>query len=111
MYAIFESGGKQYIASEGVKLDLEKIPEKIGEITSIKKVLLLNNKQKTILGDPILENVFIKVKILGHFKKKKINILKFRRRKNSKRIKGHRQWFTKIKIIKIISNRKNIYGT
>ncbi|AZP36300.1 50S ribosomal protein L21 [Candidatus Annandia adelgestsuga] len=101
MYAILQYGNKQYLISEGKIINLDKINNKIGKILFLKKVLFLLYKNKTYIGKPIIKNVKVKIKIIKHDREKKIKIIKFHRRKHHLKKQGHRQWFTKIKVLKI----------
>ncbi|WP_343183403.1 50S ribosomal protein L21 [Buchnera aphidicola] len=98
MYAIFKNGGKQYKVKIGQTLRLEKINSNIGNIIKFKNILFLKKKKKIFLGNPILKNAVIKAKIFSHGREKKINIIKFNRRKHYKKKQGHRQYYTSIKI-------------
>ncbi|CAL4322824.1 50S ribosomal protein L21 [Buchnera aphidicola (Thelaxes suberi)] len=101
MYAIFISGGKQYRVSEGDIIKIERLTESIGSIIKIKKILMINKNNKKKLGQPYLQNSYIDAQISEQGKLKKINIIKFKRRKHYKKTQGHRQLFTSIKIMKI----------
>lgn len=101
MYAIFTSGGKQEIAKEGTIIQLDKLNNKIGEIIEFNKILMISNEKKIKIGTPFIKKSKISAKVISHIKGKKIKITKFLRRKHSKKQKGHRQWFTQIKIINI----------
>lgn len=101
MYAVFINGGKQYKVQIGQVLRLEKINCKIGKIIKFKNILLIKKNKKIFLGQPILKNTVIKAYICRHGREKKINIIKFNRRKHYKKKQGHRQNYTSIKIINI----------
>ncbi|MCW5197575.1 50S ribosomal protein L21 [Buchnera aphidicola] len=101
MYAVFINGGKQYRVQIGQILRLEKIHYEIGKIIKFNNILLVKKNKKIFLGQPILKNTVIKACIYKHGKEKKINIIKFNRRKHYKRKQGHRQNYTSVKIIDI----------
>ncbi|CAL4321764.1 50S ribosomal protein L21 [Buchnera aphidicola] len=105
MYAIFSNGGKQYKVCIGQVIKLEKIKNNSNKKIKFDKILMISSKKKVFLGQPFLKNAYIKAKILMDGKCKKINIIKFKRRKHYKKKQGHRQNFTSVKIknIKIIS--------
>ncbi len=101
MYAIVEIAGKQYKFSEGDILNVDKLNIDGNEAT-FDKVLLLVKDNDIKVGTPVLNNVKITAEILDkEVKGDKIIVFKFKRRKNFRRKKGHRQKFTKVKIKKI----------
>ncbi|QJC34313.1 50S ribosomal protein L21 [Enterobacteriaceae endosymbiont of Donacia cinerea] len=101
MYAIFDSCGKQYKVIQGQTIKLEKITGKIGDKIEFKNILIIYEKNKLNIGNPIIPGAKIIAQIILHGKNKKIKIIKFRRRKHFRKTQGHRQLFTNIKILKI----------
>lgn len=101
MYAIISTGGKQYRASPGDMLKIEKIEAEKGNEVIFDRVLLATDGREIHIGRPYLENVKVIGRILRHGKGKKMVVFKYKRRKNYKRKKGHRQLFTEVKIEKI----------
>ncbi|QJC37124.1 50S ribosomal protein L21 [Enterobacteriaceae endosymbiont of Donacia vulgaris] len=101
MYAIFDSCGKQYKVIQGQIIKLEKITGKIGDKIEFKNILIIYDGNKLNIGNPIIPGAKIIAKLMLHGKNKKIKIIKFRRRKHFRKIQGHRQLFTNIKILKI----------
>ena len=97
MYAIIETGGKQYRVSEGDKLKIEKIETKDTNI-KIDKVLLIKKDGELIIGNPYIENAKIIAKVIETAKDKKVLIFKKKPRKGHKKLRGHRQYYRKIKI-------------
>ncbi len=106
MYAIIESGGKQFNIKKKEKITVEKINKKIGEKIKLKIIILFKKNNEIILGKK-LKNYQIIAKIKKHIKNKKIKVIKFKRRKNYLRIKGHRQQLTILKIKSIKKINKN----
>ncbi|QJC35492.1 50S ribosomal protein L21 [Enterobacteriaceae endosymbiont of Donacia proxima] len=102
MYVIFDNGGKQYKVIEGQIIKLEKIQGIIGKKIEFNNVLLISNNNKLNIGKPVIPGGKVIAEIISHGKDKKIKVVKFRRRKHYRKIQGHRQLFTNIKIIKII---------
>ncbi|MCD6539764.1 MAG: 50S ribosomal protein L21 [Candidatus Omnitrophica bacterium] len=102
MWAIIECGSKQYKVEEGESLYVERIkkPSPDNKI-SIDKVLLLVKDSILKVGRPYLKNVKVTAEILKEEKDKKIIVFKYKRRKNYRRKKGHRQIYTLLKILKI----------
>jgi len=103
MYAIIETGGKQYRVSEGDVLKIEKLEQDQGE-TTFEKVLMVSDGEKTTFGTPYVESAKVTAEILGVEKAKKILVFKKKPRKNHRKLRGHRQQYTKIKIKEISLN-------
>ena len=102
MYAIVESGGKQYRVCEGDILQVEKLPVAEGETVVLDKVLLLAKDDGELsVGKPYLENVKVTATVVKHGKGDKIIVFKYKPKKNYRKKQGHRQPFTEIKIEKI----------
>ncbi|CAL4322233.1 50S ribosomal protein L21 [Buchnera aphidicola] len=105
MYAVFSHGGKQYKVKIGQTLRIEKINSKIGKNIKFKNILFIKKDTDFFLGTPVLKNATIQACVFNHGKEKKINIIKFNRRKHYKKKQGHRQHYTSIKITKINLNK------
>jgi len=101
MYAVFKTGGKQYRVSEGETLKIEKLEVEPGKKVTFKEVLMIADGENVQVGSPLVEKATVEAKIISQGKGKKVNILKFKRRKHSMKQQGHRQLFTEIKIGKI----------
>ena len=101
MYAIIEAGGKQYKVEEGSVLNIEKTSKKPGDIIELSNILLLVNGEKVEIGRPYLDKGTVVAEVKRHFKGKKTLVFKKRRRKDYKKILGHRQQYTEVKIKEI----------
>ena len=101
MYAVFKTGGKQYRVSEGETLKIEKLELEPGKKVTFNEVLMIADGENVQIGSPLVEKASVEAKVISQGKGKKVNILKFRRRKNSMKQQGHRQLFTEIQIAKI----------
>ncbi|MGI5891560.1 MAG: 50S ribosomal protein L21 [Bacillota bacterium] len=101
MYAIIECGGKQYKVAEGDTLNVELLSMEEGAALTIDKVLAVINDGKTTIGSPFVEGAKVECKILSHGKGKKIDVFRYKPKKNVRVKKGHRQPFTKLQIEKI----------
>lgn len=101
MYAIIETGGKQYRVQEGDVLFLEKITSEEGETVVFDKVLAVSNGGELTVGSPTVEGVSVSAKVLGHGKGKKIIVFKYKPKKGYRKKQGHRQPYTKVQIEKI----------
>ena len=103
-YAVLATGGKQYKVTEGNILDIEKVTAEPGQQITFDKVLLFANDGTINVGQPQLDNVSVTAKVLEQIKGKKIRVMKFKAKSRYRRVTGHRQLLTKIRIEKIESN-------
>ena len=101
MYAVIESGGKQYRVSEGAVLTVEKLPQEVGQTVEFNRVLMVGKESGVTVGSPVLPNAKVTAEILRQFRDKKILVFKKKRRKNFRKIRGHRQSLTYLKITSI----------
>jgi len=98
MYAVFNSGGRQYRVEPGDQLIIEKIGTGVGEGVSFDKVLFVRDGEKVHVGVPYVEGAAVEATVLSQDRARKLLIFKFKRRKNYKRLNGHRQQQTRIRI-------------
>ncbi len=98
MYAIIESGGKQYRVSEGDTLRVEKLPVNQGEVVELDKVVACRSEEGFKTGRPYLKGCKVKARVLRQGRGKKIIVFKYKPKKNYRRKKGHRQPFTEVLI-------------
>ncbi|MFU8895691.1 MAG: 50S ribosomal protein L21 [Gammaproteobacteria bacterium] len=98
MYAVIATGGKQYRVSEGAVLRVEKLEAEEGASIEFDRVLLVGDGETVSIGKPFLEGGKVQATVMSQGKARKVEIVKFRRRQNYRRTKGHRQNFTQIKI-------------
>ncbi len=101
MYAIIETGGKQYKVSEGDVLQVEKLQASEGETVELDKVMAISKDDGLTVGTPWIENAKVTATILNHGKKDKIIVFKYKPKKNYRKKQGHRQPYTQLKIEKI----------
>ena len=101
MYAVVETGGKQYKVAEGDEFDVDTLSGKSGDEVRLDKVLLVAEDKDIKIGTPYVEGALCVCSITAQLKDKKIKVLKYRRRKASKTMKGHRRVLTKLKVEKI----------
>ncbi|HLS52369.1 MAG TPA: 50S ribosomal protein L21 [Tissierellaceae bacterium] len=102
MYAVIETGGKQYRVEEGDILQVEKLDVKEGETLEFDKVLLVSKEDELLAGRPYVEGAKVVGSVLEQGKGKKIVVYRYKAKKNYSRKQGHRQPFTKVKIEKIV---------
>ena len=98
MYAIVNSGGKQYKICQGDVLKVEKIPGEVGGSVIFDRVLMYSDDRTVDIGRPLLNNVTVKGHIVEQGKSKKIIVFKYKRRKRYRRKLGHRQQYTAVQI-------------
>jgi large subunit ribosomal protein L21 len=101
MYAVFRAGGKQYRASTGERLKLEKFEGAEGDSVEFDEVLLVGEGNEIEIGKPLLSGTTVSAKVLRQGRSGKVNVTKFRRRQNYLRQHTHRQWFTEVEITAI----------
>lgn len=98
MYAVIQTGGKQFRVSKGTKLRVEKLTTAEGEAIELDKVLMITDGDQVTVGTPYVIGGTVQAKILSHGRAKKVHIIKFRRRKHHMKRQGHRQHYTEIQI-------------
>ena len=100
MFAIFVTGGKQYKVAEGDVIFVEKLGLAEGETVTFDKVLCVNGETLSV-GTPYVKGATVVANVLKNGKSKKIDVIKYKAKKNEKKKIGHRQDYTKIQIEKI----------
>lgn len=102
MYAVLETGGKQYKVSQGDVISVERLSAKPGEKVELNKVLMIGG-EKTVIGNPVVKSAKVIGEVVGEDRGDKIIVFKMKRRKNYRRTNGHRQAFTSLKITDIVT--------
>src|SRR5579884_918858 len=103
MYAVIETGGKQYRVTPGQTIEVDTIPGDVGADVEFDSVLALSNdSQELVLGDA-LKTARVRGKIAGHGRGDKVLVFKFKRKKQYKRTIGHRQNFTRVQVQEILA--------
>ena len=100
MYAIIETGGKQYKVSVGDTIQVEKLERAVGDKITFKPLLVADG-DKITAGAPYVENVSVTAEVTEHGKGDKIVVFTYKAKKNERKKQGHRQPFTAIKIVEI----------
>ena len=103
MYAIIETGGKQYRVSEGETLKIEKIDNK--KSVTFSNVLMVSDGEKATYGDPFIKSAKVSADVVDNGKAKKVLVFKQKPRKGFRSLRGHRQPFTAVKIKSISLNK------
>jgi large subunit ribosomal protein L21 len=102
MYAIIQTGGKQFRVKEGMRLRVERLEAAEGDEVQIREVLAVGDGGETFVGTPFLPHAYVVAKVLGHGKGRKVMVFRFKRRKDYKKKRGHRQPYTDLLIEKIV---------
>ena len=98
MFAVFESGGKQHRVAEGEVVRLERLDGQPGEQVVFDRVLMIADGDDVAIGKPLIEGGQVAGEVVEQGRAQKITVIKFKRRKNYLRRKGHRQFYTDVRI-------------
>lgn len=101
-YAVLETGGKQYKAFEGEKLEVDLLPVEVGSKKTFENVLLLVNDDDTQVGSPYLDGVSVDCTVVEHYKGEKLTIFKYRAKQRFRVKTGHRQKYTRVIVDSIV---------
>ena len=101
MYAVVKSGGKQYRVTPGQTLRVEKLDGNIGDVITLKDVLLVSDGEQVKVGQPLLAEAAVTATIVEQHKTKKVLVFKKKRRKAYQRTQGHRQFYTALRVQEI----------
>lgn len=102
MYAIVEIAGQQYKAEAGRRLYVHRLEAEQGSVVEFEKVLLIDNNGNVTVGAPAVEGAKVTAEVLSHLKGDKVLVFHKKRRKGSRKLKGHRDYLTEIKINEIV---------
>jgi large subunit ribosomal protein L21 len=102
VYAVVESGGRQYKAVEGQAITVERLPHEVGDKVELDRVLLIADGADVQIGHPVVEGAKVTATVVGLEKGPKIRIFKMRPRKRYRRRQGHRQNYTRLRIDEIV---------
>jgi large subunit ribosomal protein L21 len=98
MYAVIQTGGKQYRVSEGDTLKVEKLPAEAGATVELDRVLMVSDGEDVKIGKPYVAGATVSATVQSHGRHDKVLIVKFKRRKHHLKRQGHRQWYTELRI-------------
>jgi large subunit ribosomal protein L21 len=102
MYAVIQTGGKQYRVKSGEQLKVELLPAAVGATVSFDRVLMLGEGDGVRVGAPFVDGAAVKATVVAQGRGEKIRIFKLRRRKHFAKTQGHRQGFTEVRIDEIV---------
>lgn len=100
-YAIIETGGKQYRVSPGDVLVIEQLEANEGDNIAFEKVLMYQDSQEPVVGDPFIEGAVVTAQVMGQSRGPKIRVFTYKPKKRQRRTLGHRQMITEVKIQEI----------
>ncbi len=98
MYAVVQTGGKQYRVSEGDTIKVEKLIADEGASVELDKVLMVTDGDDVKIGAPYVDGGRVTATVKSQGRAKKVKIIKFRRRKHHMKHQGHRQWYTELQV-------------
>ena len=102
MYAIVETGGKQYWVQREKIINVERLPAQVGEKVVLDKVLLVAHDGQVTVGQPTVEGAKVRATVLRHDKARKVIVFKMKPKERYRRKAGHRQQFTQLRIEEIV---------
>ncbi|MBQ2887696.1 MAG: 50S ribosomal protein L21 [Firmicutes bacterium] len=98
MYAIIETGGKQYRVNQGDVLNVELLDAEVGSVVEAAKVLAVGEGESLQVGSPVVAGASVSLKVLEHGKGKKVVVFHYKAKKNIRKKNGHRQPYTKVQV-------------
>ncbi|MBQ9527571.1 MAG: 50S ribosomal protein L21 [Fretibacterium sp.] len=98
MYAVIETGGKQYRVQEGDKFRVERLEGETGSEVVFDKVLMVGGDEGVRFGKPYVEGASVRAEVLDQARDKKVLVFKYKSKKNYRRMRGHRQYYTEVVI-------------
>ncbi len=101
-YAIFKTGGKQYRVSPGDIIDVEKLPVEPGAEIELEEVLALSEDGEVTFGQPVIEGAKVIAQVHRQARDKKIRVFKYKRKTRYRKMRGHRQPYTRLQIAEIV---------
>jgi large subunit ribosomal protein L21 len=102
MYAVIRAGGRQFRVENNEEVRVDLLDADTGNEVEFKDVLLINDGEKTVVGKPFVKDALVKADVVRHLKDKKVLVFHKLPRKSSKKLRGHRQPYTVVKIKEII---------
>jgi len=101
MYAVIETGGKQYRATPGEFVDVERLPAEDGEQIILDRVLLVADGEQVLVGQPVLPGSQLIATVTGQRRRRKVIAFHYRAKKRERKKRGHRQYYTRLRIEQI----------
>lgn len=110
MYAIVESGGRQYRAEAGHSFSVDKLPHEVGDQIEFDSVLLVADEDGVTVGAPVVPGAVVKATVTEQYRDKKVFVWKYRPKKRYRRRAGHRQPYTRLRIDSVLFDEKAAQG-
>ncbi len=101
MYAIIRTGGRQYRAEVGQLLVIDRLPYEVEHSFTTSDVLLIGSGDQTVIGQPLVAGAAVTLTVVEQFRDKKVLVFKYRQRTNFRRKRGHRQYYTRVRVDEI----------
>lgn len=103
VYAIVEAGGKQYRVRPGDVVNVERLDAEPEATVEFSRVLAVKNGDSLVVGKPLVEGALVKGRVLSHQRGDKILVFKYKPKKGYRRKRGHRQWYTRVRVEEILT--------
>jgi len=98
MYAVIRTGNRQYRAEVGKVIDVERLPNAVNDAIEITDVLLVGDDASTVIGQPTVDGAVVQATVVDQYRADKVIVFKYRQRTNYRRKRGHRQYYTRLRI-------------
>lgn len=105
MYAVIETGGKQYKVDKGAFLKVERLDVEVGKKVELDRVLLVSDGEKVTIGRPLVSGAKVVGEVIRQGRAAKVMSYKYKPRKHSATLRGHRQYYTQIKILDVVAGK------
>lgn len=102
MYAVFQTGGKQFRVEPGTRIRVPTLAAEPGETVTFDRVLVASDGSEILVGAPLVSGATVTAEVLRHGRDKKVIVFKRKRRKGFRLKKGHRQWFTEVLVNQVV---------
>jgi len=103
MYAVVRTGNRQYRAEVGAVIDVERLPHEVGDSIALDEIMLIADGDQATIGTPLVKGASVKATVLTQYRDRKILVWKYTPKKRFRRLKGHRQHYTRLRIDEIVS--------
>ena len=103
MYAIIRTGGKQYRVTAGDSIEVEKLPQGVGEQVELDQVLLLTDGSNVHVGQPLVQGARVRATVTRQALGRKVIVFKYKNKNRYRRLRGHRQLYTRLRIDEIVA--------
>ncbi len=98
MYAVVETGGKQYRATPGEFVEVERLPFEVGQQVTLDRVLLIADGEQFTVGRPVVEGAAVVATVVGQRRRRKVTWFHYVPKKRERKKRGHRQYYTRLRI-------------